>query len=215
MISDEAVDLPTPDSRMAYNGRVWDVRIDEVTLPHGETVTRDIVLHTGAVGIVALDEQDRILLIKQYRHPVGMYLWDPPAGLLDIATESPLHAAQRELGEETGLTADYWWVLADWFNSPGGSTEAFRCYLARGLKPLPGGRPAGTGEEFDMPMQWVPLADAVEAVLTGRLHGPVVVTGALAAAAHQARGWRDLRPADAPWPAREHLLRNDRVRSSD
>lgn len=215
MIGDELVALPTPESRVAFTGRIWDVRTDAVTLPHGETVTRDIVLHTGAVGIVALDEEDRILLIRQYRHPVGMYLWEPPAGLLDIAAEPPLLAAQRELVEEAGLTADQWWVLADWFNSPGGSTESFRCYLARGLQPVAGGRPVGSGEEFDMPVQWVPLAEAVDAVLAGRLHGPVAVAGTLAAAAHKARGWADLRPADAPWPAREHLVRNDRVRSSD
>lgn len=215
MIGDELVQLPTPQSQVAFSGRVWDVRTDEVTLPHGETVTRDIVVHTGATGVVALDDEDRILLIKQYRHPVGMYLWEPPAGLLDIAAEPPLLAAQRELAEEAGMTAADWWVLADWFNSPGGSTESFRCYLARGLAPLPGGRPAGSGEEFDMPARWVPLDEAVDAVLAGRLHGPVAVAGILAAAAHRSRGWRDLRPADAPWPARDHLVRNDRVRSSE
>jgi ADP-ribose pyrophosphatase len=213
-IGDEFVELPTGVSRTAFSGRIWDVRTDDVTLPHGETVTRDLVLHTGATGIVALDDEDRILLIKQYRHPVGMYLWEPPAGLLDVTEEPVLLAAQRELAEEAGMTADHWWVLADWFNSPGGSTEAFRCFLARGLKPLPDGRPQGSGEEFDMPAEWVPLDEAVEAVLAGRLHGPVAVAGILAAAAHRSAGWQQLRPADAPWPAREHLVNGDRVRPS-
>ncbi len=211
---DEPAALPTRAQHLAFTGRVWDVRTDEVTLPHGETVTRDLVLHHGAVGIIALDDADRVMLIKQYRHPVGMYLWEPPAGLLDVAQEPPLLAAQRELAEEAGLAADRWWVLADWFNSPGGSTESFRCFLARGLRELPGGRPPGTGEEYDLPSRWVPLEEAVEAVLAGRLHNPATVTGLLAAVAHRANGWRDLRPADAAWPARQHLDQQDRIRPS-
>lgn len=213
-IRDEPASLPTQPQRLAFSGRVWDVRVDEVTLPHGETVTRDLVLHHGAVGVIALDAEDRVLLLRQYRHPVGMYLWEPPAGLLDVAAESPLVAAQRELAEEAGLSADRWWVLADWFNSPGGSTEAFRCYLARDLHPLPGGRPPGAGEEFDLPEQWVPLEEAVRAVLAGALHNPVTVTGVLAAAVQRSVGWRDLRPPEAPWPAREHLDTADRIRPS-
>jgi ADP-ribose pyrophosphatase len=199
---------------MSFTGRIWDVRTDEVTLQHGETVVRDLVLHHGATGIIALDDDDRVLLIRQYRHPVGMYLWEPPAGLLDVAGESPLLSAQRELAEEAGMVADRWWVLADWFNTPGGSTESFRCFLARGLAPLPGGRPERTGEEYEMAARWLPLGEAVAAVLEGRLHGPVAVGGILAAAAHRAAGWRMLRPADAPWPAREHLERTGRVRPS-
>jgi 8-oxo-dGTP pyrophosphatase MutT (NUDIX family) len=213
-VRDEPADLPTRHQRLAFSGRVWDVRVDEVTLPHGETVTRDLVLHHGAVGVIALDEEDRVMLLRQYRHPVGMYLWEPPAGLLDVAAESPLIAAQRELAEEAGLIAERWWVLADWFNSPGGSTEAFRCFLARDLQPLPGGRPPRSGEEFDLPIRWVPLDEAVTAVLGGALHNPVTVTGVLAAAVYRTSGWADLRPADAPWPARTHLGTAERIRPS-
>ena len=214
-LADEPVDLPTGEQRTAFAGLVWDVRSEEVHLPHGETVTRNVVIHPGATGIIALDDQDRVLLIKQYRHPVGMYLWEPPAGLLDVDGEPPLAAAQRELAEEAGLTAGQWWVLADWFNSPGGSSESFRCYLARNIAPLPGGRPAGSGEEYDMPAQWVPLDDAVAAVLDGRMQGPVAVGGILAAHAHRSRDWQDLRDAEAPWPARAHLERTGRVRTPD
>lgn len=211
-ISDEPANLAVRASDLAFAGRVWDVRTDEVTLRHGETVTRDLVLHSGAVGIIALDDEDRLLLLRQYRHPVGMYLWEPPAGLLDVAGESALDSAKRELVEEAGIVADQWWVLGDWFNSPGGSTEAFRCYLARGIAPAPGGRPARGGEEFDLPIRWVPLADAVAAVLAGRLSNPATVLGVLATAAHKAAGWTTLRPPEAPWPARDHLLTSNRVR---
>ena len=211
-IRDEPADLPQRQQRLAYSGRVWDVRVDDVTLPHGETITRDLVLHHGAVGIIALDEQDRILLLRQYRHPVGMFLWEPPAGLLDDDAESPLATAQRELAEEAGLVADQWWVLADWFNSPGGSSEAFRCFLARGLSPLPGGRPPRAGEEYDLPVRWVPLDEAVAAIMAGSLQNPATVAGVLSAAVQRTAGWRDLRPADAPWPARDHLRRADRIR---
>jgi ADP-ribose pyrophosphatase len=209
---DEPVAHPVHASRISFPGRVWDVRTDDVQLPHGEVVTRDLVVHPGAVGIIALDEQDRILLIQQYRHPVGMLLWEPPAGLLDIPDEPPLRTAQRELVEEAGLLADRWDVLADWFNSPGGNTEGFRCFLARGIRPAPGGRPDGQGEEFDLPMRWLPFEEVLQGVLDGRFMNPTLVAGVLAAAAHRAAGWSRLRPGDAPWPARDHLLATDRVR---
>lgn len=211
-IGDQPADLPHRAGDLAYPGRVWDVRVDDVTLPHGETVTRDLVLHQGAVGVIALDDQDRVLLLRQYRHPVGRYLWEPPAGLLDDPDETPLATAQRELVEEAGMVAEQWWQLADWFNSPGGTTEAFRCYLARGIAPAPGGRPQRDGEEFDMPVRWLPLDEALDGVLAGRLQNPTTVTGVLAASARRATGWRDLRPADAPWPARDHLRRTGRIR---
>ena len=83
---------------------VWDVRRDEVELGDGQTVTREVIAHTGAVGVIALDEQDRVLLLRQYRHPVRSYLWEPPAGLLDVPGEDPLAAARRELAEEADLT---------------------------------------------------------------------------------------------------------------
>ncbi len=215
LLGDEPADLPTPSTQTAFAGRIWDVRTDQVTLPHGETVTRNLVVHPGAIGVLVLDDDDRVLLIRQYRHPVGMYLWEPPAGLLDSVGEPPLLAAQRELVEEAGLIAQRWWVLVDWFNSPGGSTESFRCFLARGLSEVPGGRPAGEGEEFHLPIRWVPFDEVLHDVLAGRLNNPTTVTGILAAAAYRATGWANLRPADAPWPARDHLERSNRVRSSE
>ena len=194
-----------------FQGLRWSVRTDHVRLPHGETVVRDYVVHPGAVGIIALDESERVLLIRQYRHPVGFLLWEPPAGLMDLPDESPLVTAQRELVEEAGLEADEWHVLADWFNSPGGMTEAFRCFLARGIREVPGGRPPGEGEETDLPVSWVSLDEAVSSVLAGRFANPTTVTGVLAAQAARQRGWTDLRPADSPWPEREALIAADRI----
>ena len=186
-----------------FDGKIWDVRRDEVDLGDGQTVQREVLEHPGAVGILVLDEQDRVLLLQQYRHPVSRLLWEPPAGLLDVEGEHPLDAAKRELHEEAGLRAADWRVLLDYYNSPGGSTEAFRCYLARDLSEVPADeRHEGEDEERDMPRRWVPLDEAVGLVLAGELHNPTAVSGILAAAAARRRGWDDLRPADAPWPER-------------
>ena len=195
-----------------FDGLRWRVRTDRVQLPRGEVVARDYQVHPGAVGIIALDDDERILFVRQYRHPVGFLLWEPPAGLMDLAGESALATAQRELVEEGGVVAGQWNVLADWFNSPGGSTEAFRCFLARDLAPAPGGKPPGEAEEADMPSRWVPLDDAVAAVLAGDLGNPTAVAGVLAAAAARATGWQNLRLGDAPWPVRDQLVATDRVR---
>jgi 8-oxo-dGTP pyrophosphatase MutT (NUDIX family) len=186
-----------------FTGRVWTVRTDTVELDHGETVVRDLIEHPGAVGIVALDERDRVLLVRQYRHPVGSFLWEAPAGLLDVEHEQPLAAAQRELFEEGHLRAHRWNVLVDFYNSPGASSEAFRCYLARDLEHVEEDeRHVGHGEEHDMATAWVDLDDALGLVQAGRLHNPTTVSGVLAAWTARQRCWSGLRPADAPWPER-------------
>ena len=203
MIADEPAELTVRSSELAYHGMVWDVRRDEVDLGDGQTVTREVVVHTGAVGVLVLDEQDRVLLLRQYRHPVRSYLWEPPAGLLDVDGEDPLIAARRELAEEADLTADEWHVLVDYFNSPGGTTEAFRCYLARGVHEVPEpDRHDREHEERAMVPVWVDLDEARDLVLAGRLHNPTTVTGVLAAVVARESGWATLRPADAPWPER-------------
>jgi len=210
-VRDEKAELEVVSSETVFDGLVWDVRRDDVRLEDGQTVTREVVVHTGAIGVVALDEQDRLLLVRQYRHPVRHYLWEPPAGLLDVDGEEPLAAAKRELAEEAHLRADDWHVLVDFFNSPGGNTEAFRCYLARDLEAVPDGeRHEGAGEERDMPVAWVPLDEARDLVLAGHLHNPTAVSGILAAWAARESGWRTLRPADAPWPERSPGRRRTR-----
>lgn len=190
---------PVVRHEVLHTGRVWDLVRDHVDLGDAGEVVREYVLHPGAVGCVALDEADRVLLIRQYRHPVGMLDWELPAGLLDVPGEQPWIAAARELAEEADLQAERWNVLADWQNSPGGSSENWRCFLARGLSEVHTDY-VREGEESEIEVAWIPLDDAVEAVLTGLLHNGCTVAGVLAAAAARSRDYRTLRPHDAPWP---------------
>jgi ADP-ribose pyrophosphatase len=137
--------------------------------------------HTGAVAIVALDEDDRVLLIQQYRHPIRHRDWELPAGLLDIEGEEPLRAAQRELAEEADLVADGWEPLLSTFTTPGGSNEVVHFFLATGLSAAPDVH-ARTDEEADIRIEWVPLSEAVSAALTGRMRNALLVNGVLATA---------------------------------
>jgi 8-oxo-dGDP phosphatase len=198
---DAATRYDVVESTTAFrSGRVVDVRTDVVRMPNGDTATRDVVMHPGAVGIIALDDDDRVLLVRQYRHPVGHLCWEPPAGLLDEVGEDPLTAAKRELYEEAHQQARRWDVLLDAFTSPGMTDESVRIYLARDVRDADGDRHEGQHEELDMPTRWVPLDDAVEAVLAGRLHNPMAAMGVLAAAHARGDPFTALRGADAPWP---------------
>ncbi|WP_028266673.1 NUDIX domain-containing protein [Arthrobacter sp. MA-N2] len=200
-------DMPSPrrllSSSKVYEGRIWDVVSDAFELNEDAgTLVRDYIDHPGAVAVLPMNVDGEVLLLKQYRHPVGMDLWEIPAGLLDIAGEDFVVGAARELAEEADLTAATWNVLADFFNSPGSSSEAIRIYLARGLGDVPESeRHIRTEEEAEIELVWVPLDEAVSAVLEGRLHNPSAVVGILAAAAARADGFRSLRPGNAPWPA--------------
>ncbi|SME99611.1 ADP-ribose pyrophosphatase [Cellulosimicrobium cellulans J34] len=194
---------PVVETAVVHAGRVFDLRSDVVDLGDGGTVTREYLDHPGAVAIVALDDDERVLLLRQYRHPVRRELWEVPAGLLDVVGEDGQVAAARELAEEADLRAARWDVLVDYFTTPGGSNEALRVFLARDLSPVPeADRFEREAEELDMELRWVPLDEAVGKVLRGELHNPSAVVGILAAAASRADGWASLRPADAPWPER-------------
>jgi 8-oxo-dGDP phosphatase len=188
-------------STRRYEGSVVSLRTDEVRMSDGSVATREIVEHPGAVGIVALDEQDRVVLINQYRHPIRRYLDELPAGLLDIAGEPALEAARRELFEEAGLAASEWHVLVDLHTSPGMTDEAIRVFLARGLSDV-AERFAPEHEEITLTVSRVPLDEAVRRALTGELTNAAAVAGVCAAMLARANGWRELRSADAPWPAR-------------
>jgi 8-oxo-dGDP phosphatase len=197
--------FPVLTSTPRFSGHVIDLRTDLVRMPDGGTAERDVVVHPGAVGAIVLDDQDRVLLVQQYRHPPGRLLWEPPAGLLDADArgQSPYENAARELYEEAGFRATQWLVLVDLFTSPGMSDEAVRLYLARGVTEVAAGeRHVGEDEEADMSWAWVPLDEAVDKVLDGELHNPLAVTGILAAVAARRRGFDTLRPVDALWPER-------------
>lgn len=199
-LRDELVAPSVRASEVVFDGAVWDVRRDTFDL-EGDRLVREVVDHPGAVAVLALDEQDRALLIRQYRHPVAAHEWEIPAGLLDVAGEDPLIGARRELLEEADLTADHWAVLVDYFTSPGGMNEAIRVYLARGLHPVPeADRHEREGEEAHLVHRRVPLDEVAAGVLAGDLHNSTLIIAALAARAARDGGWTSLRPADSPWP---------------
>ncbi|MET3987818.1 NUDIX hydrolase [Streptomyces sp. PvR034] len=204
-ITDTAESWEVVAARTPFEGAKTAVRSDQVRMPDGTVVRRDYQVHPGSVCVLALDEEDRVLVLRQYRHPVRHRLWELPAGLLDVVGENPLHAAQRELYEETHVKAGSWWVLADFFASPGGSDEAIRIFLARDLAESQEKRYAGSDEEADMELVRVPVGELVRGVLAGELANPGLVTGVLAlSAALSGGGVGSLRPADAPWPARPY-----------
>jgi 8-oxo-dGTP pyrophosphatase MutT (NUDIX family) len=207
----EATDRPASDdekfgvveSREAYRGRVLALRVDKVQMPDGRVAVREVVQHLGAVAVVALDDSDQVVLIRQYRHATGEYLLELPAGLLDVAGESAADTARRELFEEAALRAETWHTLLDLRTSPGMSDEAVRVFLARGLTEVPEQeRYAGRDEETDLGAHRIPLDEAVHAALSGRVENAIAVAGLLAAAHVRDAGWTRLRSADAPWPAR-------------
>lgn len=193
-------DFPVEESSELYAGRVMALRSDRVVMPGGRVATREIVEHPGAVAVAALDADDRLVMIHQYRHAVRRRLWELPAGLLDVAGEDPLEAAKRELAEEAGITAEEWSVLLDVVPSPGFSDESIRVYLARGVTEV--GRPElGDDEESDLTVKWVSLPVAVRMVLAGTIVNATTVSAVLAA--HVLAGApQAARPLDAPWPDR-------------
>lgn len=208
---DEAEQWPVLATEPKYRDGLIAVRSDTVRFPDDSQAERTVVHHPGAVAVVALDDAQRVLMIRQYRHPVGRKLWEIPAGLRDVEGEDLLVTAQRELEEETGYRARDWHVLADWFTSPGFCDERIRCFLARGLAELPDGERThpdwgepspqtpwhGRHEEAFLERAWVGLETAVTAVLRGDMHNGVAAMGILAVYAAASGGFAGLRPADS------------------
>lgn len=179
-LRDEPVDAEVLASDLVYEGRVWDVRSDTVRYNDSQMV-RQYVAHTGAAAVVALDDEGRMLLIQQYRHPIRHRDWEIPAGLLDVPGEAPELAARRELAEEADLEADSWEPLVSMFTTPGGSDEVVHLFLARGIRAVAADY-TREDEEADIRQEWVPLEDVVTAVLEGRMRNSILMAGAFAAA---------------------------------
>lgn len=185
VLADEAHSVEVLDSDVVFDGKVWDIRRERFA--YGDTeLVREFVEHPGAVVVLAMDAEQRILLIQQYRHPIQTRDWELPAGLLDIAGEDPVVAAQRELAEEVDLVAEHWETLLTLHTTPGGSDELITVYLATGLSPADDifEREA---EELDIVLRWTPLDEAVDAVLDGRVRNGILIAAVLAAHARRSR----------------------------
>jgi len=180
-LADEAARWPVESSRRPYDGDFVQLREDDVRGLDGEVFTRVVVEHQGAVGVVALDEDDRVLALLQYRHAVGARLVEVPAGILDVAGEQPQQTAARELAEEAGVAARSWSPLLRMWSSPGMTDEHWHLFVARDLTPAASDAVGERRhEEADIEVVWVPLTDAVRAVLDGRITSPIAVAGLLA-----------------------------------
>ncbi|TAM68284.1 NUDIX hydrolase [Mycobacterium sp.] len=186
----------TASSETLYTGKIFALRSDRVRMPGDTTAVREVVEHYGAVAVAALDDDNNIAMVYQYRHAFGRRLWELPAGLLDVAGEPPQQTAARELHEEVGLQAATWQVLVDLDSAPGFSDESVRIYLATGLREV--GRPQAHHEEADMRMSWFPIADAAHRVLRGEVVNSIAIAGILAARA-VIEGFAPPRPVDSPW----------------
>jgi 8-oxo-dGDP phosphatase len=192
-------DFETVDSETVYVGNIFALRADDVRMPGGNIAKREVVEHYGAVAILAMDDDGNVVMVYQYRHPVGRRLWELPAGLLDLGGEPPHVTAARELKEEAGLSAQNWRVLVDLVSTPGFSDEGVRVYLATGLTDV--GRPDAHDEEADLVVRWFPLDEAVRMVIGGEIVNTIAVSGILAA--HAVRDdVESLRPVDADWTDR-------------
>jgi 8-oxo-dGTP pyrophosphatase MutT (NUDIX family) len=181
-IADLPESAPVLESRLVYEGRVWNVRSDRFRYGDHE-LERDWVDHPGAVAILAIDEQERVLVIRQYRHALKLRDWELPAGLLDVEGEEPLAAAKRELAEEADLKAEEWTKLVTMAVSPGGMSERVTIFEARGLSEVPAF--LRTGEEADIELRWVELEELVGAAFDGRIQNGILITAALAAHARR------------------------------
>ncbi|MDQ2812788.1 MAG: NUDIX hydrolase [Actinomycetota bacterium] len=199
-MTDVAEQWPVVSSAELVRGRLITVRTDKVRMPGNQLAERDVVIHPGAVAVLTLDDADRILMIRQYRHPVGHLLWEIPAGLRDVGGEAPWVTAQRELAEEACYRARDWRVLADYYSSPGYSTERLRIFLARDPELIPEAERdfVPEDEEASILTGWLPLAEAVRKVFAGELHNGPAALGIMAAYAAKLQGYERLRPADAP-----------------
>lgn len=176
---DEPRSIPVMSRETVYDGAIWDV-VRETFEYNGSVLSRDFVAHTGAVGVVALNEDHEVMMIRQYRHAIRTTNWEIPAGLLDIPGEDPVECGKRELAEEADLEADSWEFMMTLNTTPGGSNELIHIYLATGLRPIVHDY-VREGEEADLEKRFIPLEDVVQSILEGTLRNQIAVTALLAA----------------------------------
>lgn len=190
MLRDEPTSWPVVGSRDIHRDDwVVAVREDQVTVPDGgEPFGRLVVEHPGAVAVLAMDERDRVLVVRQYRHAVQATVVEIPAGLLDAAGESPLQTAQRELQEEAGYAASTWTHLLTTLVSPGMTSQVFHFFLARDLVEIGHGDFVHEHEEAYMTREWVPFDDLLDAVLAGDARNGATVTAVMTYALRRSRG---------------------------
>jgi ADP-ribose pyrophosphatase len=166
----------TISSRVIYSGKILNLRLDEVKLPNGKTSTREIVDHPGAVAIVALNEKNEVLMVRQYRKPVEEALLEIPAGKIEKEEQSDV-CAQRELMEETGFFARNLRHITDFYTSPGFSSERMHLYLARDLEKK--ARQADDDEYIQL--EAVPLEEAIRKIYDGEIKDAKTISGLLLA----------------------------------
>jgi 8-oxo-dGDP phosphatase len=199
-LSDSVERWPVVASDVIAKSSIVKVRRDTVRMPDGQHAERDVVEHPGAVAVLAVNDDDQVLLIRQYRHPVTRQLWEIPAGLRDVPGEPLVETARRELLEEAGYLAADWHVLTDIFTSPGFSTERLRVFLARELTHVPAAERdyVPNHEEAHLEIEWAPLDVVVSRFLAGELHNGVTAVGVLAAYVARQGSFAELRGTDAP-----------------
>jgi ADP-ribose pyrophosphatase len=168
--------------RQIYKGRIVDLRVDEVTLPNGKTIELELIDHAGAAAVVALDERGRTVLLRQYRHAAGGYLWELPAGVLDPG-EAPAACAARELREEAGVESSALTALGTIVTTPGFCNERIHLFLARGLRTV---RTAHEADEVIAEIAWRPLTEALQMVRAGEIVDAKTIAGLHLAAAELA-----------------------------
>lgn len=152
-------------SEEIFDGVILHVYKDTVALPNGNPATREVIRHVGAVGVIPVTDDGKVIIERQFRYPLNRVITEIPAGKLDSFTEDRLSAAKRELEEETGYTAEEWNSLGDYYPTPAYCDERITLYLARGLKQ---GQRHLDEDEF-LNFEAVPLADLVEDVMSGRI----------------------------------------------
>lgn len=180
-LSDSEQSWPVSGSVSIHESAYVSLGIDTIVDPAGDEHARAVVKPNGAIGIIAIDDQDRILLVEQYRHPVRRRLLEIPAGTLDVPGEAPAGAAARELAEEADLVAATWTSILQLWATPGYSTEKWEIFHAAGLSAVrEDERTSREAEEADMAQWWIPFDDAVSAVLDGRISDSMTTSAILA-----------------------------------